>query len=158
MENGNSVLVLGIGNLLMGDEGVGVHIVRTLASMRLPGEVELLDGGTGGFHLLSWLAEYPVAIIVDATRDGRPAGTITQLEPRASHHFPDTLSAHDIGLKDLIEAATLLDTLPRMYLITVSIESIQPMQCALSRPVRDAVPRAVEAVRALLPGGTGHAA
>ena len=50
--NGGHVLVLGIGNVLMGDEGVGVHVVRHLERTRLPANVQCLDGGTGSFHLL----------------------------------------------------------------------------------------------------------
>ena len=59
MECSPRLLVLGIGNLLMGDEGVGVHAIRALEKERLPAGVEMLDGGTGGFHLLSCLRRVP---------------------------------------------------------------------------------------------------
>lgn len=132
-------LVLGIGNLLMGDEGVGVHVVRRLEGT-LPPHVALLDGGTGGFHLLGELAGYDPIVLIDATMDGRPAGTVSCTEPRYASDFPRTLTAHDIGLRDLIESLVLLGgTLPRMHLVTVSVDDIQPMQLALSPAVMSAV-------------------
>ncbi len=114
-------LVLGIGNVLMGDEGVGVHVVRRLEQEDLPAHVALLDGGTGGFHLLAELASHDPVVMIDATIDGQPPGTVSVIEPRYASDFPRTLTAHDIGLRDLIVSATLLGQLPRMQLVTVSI-------------------------------------
>jgi hydrogenase maturation protease len=143
-------LVLGIGNLLMGDEGVGVHALRALEGLGLPGSPTLLDGGTGGFHLLSCLTDFDPVILIDATLDGHPPGTVSVLQPRHASDFPRSLSSHDIGLRDLIEAAQLLGSLPRMWLVTVSVESLQLMQDTLSPAVAAALPSAVERVRRLL--------
>ena len=63
-------LVMGVGNILMGDEGVGVHAARLLEEQLLPGHPAILDGGTGGFHLLSLFEEYDPIILIDATMDG----------------------------------------------------------------------------------------
>lgn len=144
------VLVLGVGNLLMGDEGVGVHTVRFLEGRPLPPRASLLDGGTGGFHLLSYLMDYRRVVVIDATRDGKPAGTITLLNPTSPRHFPATLSTHDIGLKDLVEAATLLERLPQMTLITVSVESLRSMCMELSPPVLAAVPKVAGMVQQMV--------
>ncbi len=143
-------LVLGIGNVLMGDEGVGVHVVRRLEQEDLPAHVALLDGGTGGFHLLAELASHDPVVMIDATIDGQPPGTVSVIEPRYASDFPRTLTAHDIGLRDLIVSATLLGQLPRMQLVTVSIAGVQPMQMTLSAPVETAVPRVVEQVWQLI--------
>ena len=132
-------LVLGIGNVLMGDEGVGVHAIRLLETQQLPPPVAVIDGGTGGFHLLSFFEDYDPIIIIDATMDGRRAGTVLVTQPRFASDFPRTLSAHDIGLRDLLESASLLGPLPRLYLITVSVENLQAMHMELSRPVREAL-------------------
>jgi len=150
METRKQTLVLGVGNLLMGDEGVGVHAVTALQQDSLPSSVTLLDGGTGGFHLLSLFAEYDPIILVDATLDGRPAGTVTVTRPKFASDFPKTLSAHDIGLRDLLESATLLGPLPALYLIAVSVDTIQPMMMELSPAVRDSLPRVREAAREIL--------
>jgi hydrogenase maturation protease len=148
-----ALLVLGIGNLLMGDEGVGVHAVRALENEELPPDARLMDGGTGGFHLLSAFREEPEIIIIDATLDGSPPGTVRVLEPRFASDFPRSLGAHDIGLRDLIEAAALLGPLPRTHLIAVSIERIGPPGTELSPRVAAGLPRVVQVALTLLAAG-----
>jgi hydrogenase maturation protease len=142
-------LVLGIGNVLMGDEGIGVHVVRRLEGT-LPPHVALLDGGTGGFHLLGEIVGHDPIFMIDATMDGRPAGTVSVIEPRYSTDFPPTLTAHDIGLKDLIESSMLLGRYPRVHLVTVSIETIQPMTMTLSPAVEAAIPDVVDRIGELM--------
>ena len=72
--------MLGLGNVLMGDEGVGVHVVRALEKHTLPADVECLDGGTGGFMLLEPLQNADRIILIDAAADGNPLGH------RHAHH------------------------------------------------------------------------
>jgi hydrogenase maturation protease len=153
------ILVLGIGNLLMGDEGVGVHAVRLLDRERLPPDVTVVDGGTGGFHLLGLLQSYDPLIMIDATLDGRPPGTVTVLQPKFPADFPRSLTAHDIGLRDLVETAALIGELPHIDLVTVSIEHVQPMDLTLSPPVAAALPEVIALVRQLVdtPVRTGAA-
>jgi hydrogenase maturation protease len=143
-------LILGIGNLLLGDEGAGVHAIERLKKEELPPGVVLLDGGTGGFHLLSCFQDYQLLILLDATLDGRPAGTISHLTPRFTSDFPKTLSAHDIGLRDLIESAALLGTFPKIHLITISINSLQSMAIGLSPLVQDALEKLPGVVKSIL--------
>lgn len=140
------MLILGIGNYLMGDEGVGVHAVHRLESERFPPGVELVDGGTGGFHLLSFFHNYDPLILVDATMDGRPPGTVRLLTPKFASDFPRSLGAHDIGLRDLVESAVLTRDLPRIILVTVSIERIESGTTVLSSPVQLALEKVVETV------------
>ena len=144
------VLVLGVGNLLVGDEGVGVHAIQALQEMEWPEHVDLLDGGTGGFHLLGHLSGYPRIILIDATRDGNPPGTVAAFEPRLPSDFPPSLGAHDIGLKDLISALALTGPIPDMTVVTVSIEELKPMEMSLSPEVEAAVPEVCARVRSLL--------
>lgn len=144
------LLILGIGNVLMGDEGVGVHAAVALQRDEWPDGVTVIDGGTGGFHLLSLLQDYDPVVMIDATADGRAAGTVGVLRPRFASDFPRTLSAHDIGLRDLVEATALLGPLPRMHLVTVSIEKVTPMWVGLSPSVQDAVPRVIDTVRSIV--------
>ena len=125
MTTNSRILVLGIGNLLMGDEGIGVHAVHRLEREPLPKNVDLLDGGTGGFNLLESFGSYRKIIMIDATMDGQPAGTVKTLRPRFASDFPKALSAHDIGLKDLVETAALLEHKPDITLITISIQTLQ---------------------------------
>src|SRR5215470_10474751 len=96
MNDSPAVLVLGIGNVLMGDEGVGVRVVENVAQMPLPNNVHCLDGGTGSFLLLEPMQSANHVILVDATIDGNAAGTVNRLTPRFSSDYPKTLTAHDI--------------------------------------------------------------
>jgi hydrogenase maturation protease len=146
----NKILVLGIGNYLMGDEGIGVHVIKSLDAKSFPENVTLLDGGTGGFHLLSYFQEYPKIIMIDATMDGSPAGTIKIITPKFASDFPSALSAHDIGLKDMIESMHLLGNMPKIYLITVSITEIKSMVMELSEDVKKSIQMVSEKVGELV--------
>ncbi|TAK17441.1 MAG: hydrogenase maturation protease [Acidobacteria bacterium] len=140
-------LVLGIGNLLMGDEGVGVRAVEQLQREDGLGNVTIVDGGTGGFHLLEYLQDFSPIVMIDATMDGQPAGTVAVLRPRYASDFPRSLTAHDIGLRDLVESAALLGPMPAITLITVSIAEIKSMVTTLSPEVAAALPEVAALVR-----------
>jgi hydrogenase maturation protease len=137
---GRRTLVLGIGNLLMGDEGVGVHAVEAMRDDAWPAGVAVVDGGTGGFHLLEYFQAYDQVVLIDATMDGQPAGTVRMLRPRYASDYPRTLTAHDIGLRDLVESAALVGARPAVTLVTVSIDAIAPMVPTLSSAVGGAIP------------------
>lgn len=134
------VLILGIGNYLMGDEGLGVHFVNQLKEEIEPGLADIIDGGTAGFQLMEYLESYPHVILIDATLDGRPAGTIQKIKPRFSKDFPSAMSTHEIGLKDLVEGLLLLGKLPDIHLFIMSIEKVQPLSTLLSPEIERSLP------------------
>jgi hydrogenase maturation protease len=140
--------IIGIGNVLMGDEGVGVHAVRRVEAGATPPGVSCLDGGTGGLHLLDAMHSAERVILIDATCDGAPPGTIRRLRPTFSSDYPPTLTAHDIGLKDLLDAMHLLGNPPSVTLFTVSIAEVQPMSMEMSEAVAAAIPELVSVVLA----------
>lgn len=140
MSNAAHVLVLGIGNVLMSDEGVGVHVVRQVSEMPLPDGVECLDGGTGSFLLLAPMQQAKRVILIDATIDGKPAGTVTRLTPKFSSDYPKTLTAHDIGLKDLLDSAYLTGGTLSVTLLAVSIAPLQGVGMELSPALAARVP------------------
>lgn len=135
-----SVLILGIGNLLLGDEGVGVHVIRFLQQQELPRGVECLDGGTGSFHLLGPMLQTRHLILVDAAIEDRPPGEIRRLAPRFSTDYPRSLTAHDIGLKDLLDTFHLLECTPRVTLFTVSIRGTGELSTELSPELARRIP------------------
>lgn len=131
----------------MGDEGIGVHVVNTLEKAALPAGVDCLDGGTGSFLLLEPMQTAEKVILIDATCDGAPAGTIRRLRPKYSADYPPTLTAHDIGLKDLLDAFYLMGgEAPEVSLYAISIPPLQDMQTELSPDLRSVVPRAAQLV------------
>ncbi len=144
------ILILGIGNYLMGDEGVGVHVVQALSKIKLPGNVDIMDGGTGSFDLMPIMAQYPLVIFIDATMDFRPPGTIDVLYPKFAADFPSVLSAHDVGLKDMIDALEFKGELPKIILITVSIKGMIPMSIQLTEYVQKSIPKVIETIQHLL--------
>ncbi len=143
-------LILGVGNLLLKDEGIGIHVVRALEKETLPPEVSLLDGGTGGLHLIGWLTGYDRIILVDATLDERPPGTVRLIRPRFAADYPPLMSAHEIGLRDMIEAMLLCGDLPEVQLIVVSAADLHEVDMKLSPAVEAAVPEVIRLIRSLL--------
>ena len=140
------VLILGIGNYLMGDEGVGVHAIHALSKLELPKNIDILDGGTGSFDLMPILAKYPTVIFIDATMDGKTPGTINVIYPKFAADFPTVLSAHDVGLKDMIDALEFKGELPRIILITVTIRDMIPMTIKLTEDVQNSIPSVTDKV------------
>lgn len=145
-DKSNSILVLGIGNILMGDEGVGVHLVQKMETLDLPDYMDILDGGTGGFLLLNYFEAYGHIIFVDATMDGNSEGTISLIKPKFASDFPSALSVHDVGLKDMVEAVYLMDSKPQIQLFTISIKEMKPMTLELSPKVENAISKTIDKI------------
>ena len=144
--NAKKTLVLGLGNVIMGDEGIGVHVVRALEKLRLPENIECLDGGTGGFILLEPLQGADHIILIDATDDGNPPGTVARTTPRFSKDYPPTLTAHDIGVKDLLDAFYMQSGEREVVLYAISINPKQPISMELSPECTKARDEAVERI------------
>lgn len=149
-EKKDRILVLGIGNYLMGDEGVGVHTIHALSKVNLPENVDIMDGGTGSFDLMPILAQYPLVIFIDATMDFKLPGTVDVIYPKFAKDFPTVLSAHDVGLKDMIDALEFKNELPVVVLITVSIKEMNPMTIELTEPIKKSIPNIVDTVLDIL--------
>ncbi len=137
------ILIMGIGNYLMGDEGVGVHLAETLEAYTLAPHVDVVDGGTGGFHLLEYFEKYKEVILVDATLDNNPVGHIRLIQPRFASDFPKAMSTHDIGLKDMMSSLQLMGKVPRIHLFVVSIESIQQQGIKLTPEIAAILPELI---------------
>ena len=144
----NKTLVLGLGNVIMGDEGVGVHVIRALEKHTLPANVECLDGGTGGFTLLEPLQGAARIILIDAAADGNPPGTVTRTTPKFSRDYPPTLTAHDIGVKDLLDVFYIQGGGPDVVLYAITIDPKQPISMELSPTIAKAADVAVTEILA----------
>lgn len=150
-----SILVLGIGNVLLQDEGIGVHLIERLqARYRLPDHVRVLDGGTSGMTLLDDLAACEHLLVVDCGRLDLPPGSVREFFGAAvPAFFQQRISPHQIGLSDLLAAAALIDALPAgMSLIAIEPESIElgtEMTATGERACEFALERVLERLRAL---------
>ncbi|PKO35273.1 MAG: hydrogenase 2 maturation endopeptidase [Betaproteobacteria bacterium HGW-Betaproteobacteria-7] len=129
--------VLGIGNILLSDEGVGVRVVEALASRASwPDDIELIDGGTCGMEMLDQLEELDLLVVVDCVRGGRPPGTPVVLRGEAVPVFFRTkLSPHQIGLADVLASLELTGRAPRETVIV----GIEPESLALGMELTPAV-------------------
>ena len=150
MKAEKETLVLGVGNLLLKDEGGGIHGIKALENEKLPAHVHLMDGGTGGLHLLSWLQGYDRIIMIDATLDNNLPGTVRLIQPRYATDFPPLMSAHEIGLKDMIDAMILTDDLPETHLIVISTLNINEVGMDLTPEVKAAVPKVIRMIQEII--------
>lgn len=109
-----NALVLGIGNLLIGDEGVGCIAVEELnRRYQLPPGLECIDGGTAGFELLSLMDGKDLVILIDALRNDMEPGTSVLVEGEdVPQVFLTSISPHQLGISDVLAAAQLTDALP----------------------------------------------
>ncbi len=148
MKRIESILVLGLGNLVMSDDSAGVRIVQGLMERyRFPDGVTILDGGTLGLDLLPYLEDVDRLLVIDAVETGSSAGTLVRL---AGEEIPLALatkvSPHQMGLKDLLTVADLQGYAPgEMVLWGVQPGSIE-MDMELSREVALALPLLEEMV------------
>ncbi len=150
LESQEKTLVLGLGNVLMGDEGIGVYVVRAIEEHPLPPGVECLDGGTGGFTLLEPLEQAGRILIIDAANDGNPVGTVTRTTPRFTRDYPPTLTAHDIGMKDLLDMFYIQGGTHEIILYAITIDPKQPIRMSLSADGTKAAAEALERILAEL--------
>ncbi|MBW2689445.1 MAG: HyaD/HybD family hydrogenase maturation endopeptidase [Deltaproteobacteria bacterium] len=139
-----SILVLGLGNTIMTDDGFGVEVVTTLSSRyHFQGPVKLLDGGTLGLDLLPHLEEIESLLIIDALDMRAEPGKIFRLEgdevPRA---FASKLSVHQMGLQDLLAVAELQGHVPRNLVVW----GVQPKSIEMGTELTATVAAAVEPV------------
>ncbi|MFZ5898732.1 MAG: hydrogenase maturation protease [Bacillota bacterium] len=141
------LLILGIGNILLSDEGFGVHVVRELEHRDLPPGVTVMDGGTGGEDLVFWIEEAERLIVVDAIDAGAEPGTLF----RFRHDDLDLafterpLSLHDSNFVDVLNFAKLRGCLPETIVFAVQVENID-WGLTLTPRVQEAVPRVIKAI------------
>jgi|WetSurMetagenome_2_1015567.scaffolds.fasta_scaffold40620_3 hydrogenase maturation protease len=142
------LLVLGLGNLLCTDDGVGVVAVQALAETRIvPEGVRVLDGGTLGLSLLPYLEDAERAILVDAIEIDAPPGTLVRLEgDDVGPAVATRLSVHQVGVSDLIEAARWRGRIPTTLVLLGVVPQSTELGVDLSPPVRAALPDLLNAV------------
>ena len=142
--------VLGVGNVLCTDDGLGPAAVAQLnRRFKCEDRVEIADGGTLGLSLLPLLEDSDQVIIVDAIRFDQPAGTLVRLEGEDVLPAVRTrLSVHQVGVADLLDAAKLREKLPRITILLGLVPDSIELGVELSDPVRAALPRLVDAVAA----------
>nr|WP_113865114.1 HyaD/HybD family hydrogenase maturation endopeptidase [Brenneria salicis]NMN91086.1 hydrogenase maturation protease [Brenneria salicis ATCC 15712 = DSM 30166]RBP66582.1 hydrogenase maturation protease [Brenneria salicis ATCC 15712 = DSM 30166]RLM31972.1 hydrogenase expression/formation protein [Brenneria salicis ATCC 15712 = DSM 30166] len=147
-----NILVLGVGNLLLSDEAIGVRIVEALAQRyTFAPPIDIVDGGTCGLELMDAMAKRDHLIVADAVLTGQAPGTVTILrDSEVPALFTRKISPHQLGLSDVLMALQLTEEFPRrLTLIGVEPASLE-VHIGLSATVKQALEPALQQVVAAL--------
>jgi hydrogenase maturation protease len=150
----NHILVIGVGNLLLSDEGVGVHIAQKMMEMELPPEVHVVEGGTDGFGLINVILEADRLIVIDAVKGGGEPGSIYRFDIEDCPSCPDIFktSAHQISILEVINLSGLIGPTPRATIIGVEPKSLE-MGMQLSPEIEEKIPKVIRMVLGEIDGG-----
>lgn len=143
----HKIMILGVGNILLSDEGLGVQFLAELAKETLPESVELVEGGTAGLELIHLINGVDFLIIVDAIDAQIEPGALFRFRPEDIKVFPDCYktSFHQVGILEVLSLASLLNEAPKTIIF-----GVQPLTVnwgiGLSPEVNQAFPRLKELV------------
>jgi hydrogenase maturation protease len=143
----HKIYVLGVGNELLSDEGIGIHTVKALRNHELPPNVEVFEGGTDGFGLINLIIEADRLIVIDSLKGGNQPGTIYKFEIEDAPGTPNLFktSVHQIGILEVIHLSSLIGKTPKTTII-----GVEPGQMTtgldLSPDIQAKIPRLIELV------------
>lgn len=148
----NSIVVLGVGNILLTDEGLGVHVVEDLkANYTFTPQISLIDGGTMGMELLTYMRGMKKILLIDAVNGGEAPGAIYEFPHRElEQYFTDHISVHEVGMQDILRIRAIQENpLEDAIVIGVEPESLD-VGFEPSAPVQKALPEVKERVLRVL--------
>ncbi len=141
------ILVMGVGNILLSDEGVGVRVIEAMRGMKLPDNVEILDVGTGALDIIDIIANREKVIVIDAVKGGGESGAVYRFTPNdIAILSPTPVSVHQFDIPGTLNMAALAGCLPQQ----VVIFGIEPKRVGwgleLSPEVAAVIPRVLELI------------
>lgn len=141
------IAVIGVGNILMGDEGVGVRVVEELGKLKLPEGVQLIDAGTAIHALMGRLSGFDKLVIVDAIKGGGPPGTIYRITlDEVKSDPPKPFSLHDLGVLETLRVERLIGDAPEeVVIVGIEPERVEP-SLELSPLLKGKLPELIRAV------------
>ena len=148
------IVVLGVGNILLSDEGIGVHAVNRLEALYdLPTEIEIIDGGTSGMDCLDQVSGADYLLIADAMRSKQVPGTITRLSgDQIPAFFKTKISPHQVGISDMLAALNFHGLMPK----NIVLIGVEPLSFATAMELSpDLAARLPDVVAALVTELTG---
>jgi len=139
-------VILGVGNVLLTDEGVGIHAVRRLEQMELPEGVTVFDGGTEGFGLMDVIADLDRLVVIDCVRGGEPPGTIYCFDVGELGVPIDKFqtSIHQVGILEILHLVELVGKRPH-----TTIVGVEPASLEMNMELSDVVEAKLDAVTRL---------
>ena len=141
-------MILGVGNLLLSDEGVGVHVAQRMMKMAMPPEVQVVEGGTDGFGLVNFITEADRMILIDAVKGGGQPGSIYRFDIDDCPPYPDLFktSVHQISILEVINLSSLIGSTPHTTIIGIEPACIE-MGMKLSPPVEAKIPKVIQMIQ-----------
>ncbi len=143
----NDTVIIGIGNILLKDDGVGVYVIRQLENEELPANVELVDGGTSTLDTLGYFLEYNKVIVVDCLRAGNKPGTIYKINPEEIKDYKmENLSIHDVQILDVVKMANMLAKFPKVIIFGVEPEEIC-LDTEMTDNIKNKIPEIIKHIK-----------
>jgi hydrogenase maturation protease len=141
------ILIIGVGNILLSDEGVGVRVVEAIQQMKMPDNVEVLDGGTASMALLDSLGDRDKVIVIDAIKGNHEPGTLYRFTPDDISAQREVItSIHQLGVLDALAHVEYMGCAPK----SVVFFGIEPdkldLGLELTPKVKSKIPRVIELV------------
>lgn len=142
------ILILGVGNLLLSDEGVGVHVAQKMMAMDLPPEVQVVEGGTDGFGLVNVIVQADRMILIDAVKGGGQPGSVYRFEIEDCPPYPDLFktSVHQISILEVINLSSLIGSTPQTTIIGVEPACVE-MGMQLSPQIEAKIPKVIQMIQ-----------
>jgi hydrogenase maturation protease len=144
----NKIFVLGLGNILLRDEGVGVRVIETLESnFSFSPPIKIIDGGTLGFGLINELEGCDKLIVVDTVKAGEAPGTIYKFKrDDITFKIPQAISAHAIGFLEVLEQWKLLGIKHDIVFFGIEPKDISPWSMELCDVIKSKVPKLINLI------------
>ena len=142
------IIVVGIGNLIMQDDGAGIHVINHLLQMDIPQEIELIDGGTYSYDLVDFFCQGDMIIVVDAMRAGGEPGTVYRapLEQLGLQIDTNMTSVHDLGFVQAARHVNMLGHYPEILVYGIEPKELG-LGLELSPKIASTIPRVAELIK-----------
>ncbi len=141
-------LILGVGNMLQKDDGIGVFVVNHLleSGIELPEGIDIVDGGTAGLDLIPIMYDYERIIIVDALKVHDVPGSVYRFSPDHLRSSTTQISLHEIGIGEILKMLKIQGATPVVEIIGIVPEDIETLDIAISPAVAEAVPKVMDLI------------
>lgn len=142
MDKTERLTILGLGNILLEDEGFGVHFIRYIAGRyRFEGDVRIVDGGTLGYRLLDTVCSAGRIIAIDVIKVNDEPGSIYRFDRHEMElHMPDPTSAHEVEFLDVLYQAEIMGELPETTFLCIVPESYGTMKLEMTERMKESFP------------------
>lgn len=143
----NSVAIIGIGNILRKDDGIGVHVINELEKEGLPSTIQLVDGGTSTLDMLGYFLDYERIIVVDCLKAGYEPGTIYKIKAEDIKNYKkESLSIHDVQILDVVKMANMMDKFPSVVIFGIEPKEIE-FDLELSDVMKSKIPEVIKLIK-----------